>query len=88
MVAAQRYSFAYRFKQVCDTGPMIVSMSVTSAERSFPKLKLLKNYLRYKMSQGGLNNFTILCIEKILLIKLIFISSSITSHRYMVEEFF
>jgi hypothetical protein len=35
----------------------------TSAERSFSKLKLLKNYLR-SMSQEMLNDLAILCIEK------------------------
>jgi hypothetical protein len=42
-------------------------VTVASAERSFSKLKLLKNYLRYKMSQERLNGLAILCIEKILL---------------------
>jgi hypothetical protein len=38
-----------------------------SAERSFSKLKLLKNYFRSKISQERLNSLAILCIEKILL---------------------
>jgi hypothetical protein len=42
-------------------------VTVASAERSFSKLKLLKNYLRSKMSQERLNGLAILCIEKILL---------------------
>ena len=37
---------------------------VASAERSFSKLKLLKNYLRSSMSQERLNGLSILCIEK------------------------
>ena len=37
------------------------------AERSFSKLKLLKNYLRSAMSQERLNGLTTLCIEKKLL---------------------
>jgi hypothetical protein len=42
-------------------------VTVASAKRSFSKLKLLKNYLRSKMSQERLNGLAILCIEKILL---------------------
>jgi hypothetical protein len=40
---------------------------VASAEKSFSKLKLLKNYLRSTMSQESLNGLTTLCIEKKLL---------------------
>ena len=44
-----------------------VPVTVASAERSFSKLKLLKNYLRSKISQERLNGLAILSIEKILL---------------------
>ncbi|PVH66117.1 hypothetical protein PAHAL_1G153300 [Panicum hallii] len=44
-----------------------VPVTVASAERSFSNLKLLKNYLRSKISQERLNGLAILCIEKILL---------------------
>jgi hypothetical protein len=44
-----------------------VSVTVASAERSFSKLKLLKNYLRSTMSQERLNDLATLCIEKRLL---------------------
>jgi hypothetical protein len=37
------------------------------AERSFSKLKLLKNYLGSAMSQERLNGLATLCIEKKLL---------------------
>jgi hypothetical protein len=43
---------------------------MTSAERSFSKLKLVKKYLRSHMSQERLNGLTILCIENILLDKI------------------
>jgi hypothetical protein len=39
-------------------------VTVASAERSFSKLKLLKNYLRSVMSQERLNGLATLCIEK------------------------
>jgi hypothetical protein len=44
-----------------------IPITVASAERSFSKLKLLKNYLRSTMSQESLNGLTTLCIEKKLL---------------------
>jgi hypothetical protein len=39
-------------------------VTVASAERSFSKLKLLKNYLRSSISQERLNLLATLCIEK------------------------
>jgi hypothetical protein len=42
-------------------------VTVASAERSFSKLKLLKNYLRSTMTQDRLNGLAILCIQKKLL---------------------
>jgi hypothetical protein len=44
-----------------------IPITVASAERSFSKLKLLKNYLRSTMSQEMLNGLATLCIEKKLL---------------------
>jgi hypothetical protein len=44
-----------------------IPVTVASAERSFSKLKLLKNYLRPTMSQEPLNGLATLCIEKRLL---------------------
>jgi hypothetical protein len=41
-----------------------VPVTVASAERSFSKLKLLKNYLRSSMSQERLTGLATLCIEK------------------------
>ncbi|XP_066396218.1 uncharacterized protein [Miscanthus floridulus] len=45
-------------------------VTVASAERTFSKMKLLKNYLRSVMSQERLNGLAILCIEKKLLDKI------------------
>ena len=44
-----------------------VPVTVASAERTFSKLKLLRNYLRSTVSQERLNGLAILCIEKKLL---------------------
>lgn len=44
---------------------------VVSHERSFSKLKLIKNYLRSKMSQERLDSLATLCIEKILMADII-----------------
>uniref|UniRef100_A0A8I6X682 HAT C-terminal dimerisation domain-containing protein n=1 Tax=Hordeum vulgare subsp. vulgare TaxID=112509 RepID=A0A8I6X682_HORVV len=44
-----------------------MTVTIASAERSFSKLKLLKNYLRSVMSQERLNGLATLCIEKQLL---------------------
>ena len=50
--------------------PTQTSQTLASAERSFSKLKLLKNYLRSTMSQERLNGLATLCIEKRLLDKI------------------
>lgn len=51
-------SIAYRIM-------LTIPVTVASAERSFSKLKLLKNYLRSSMSQERLSGLAILCIEKV-----------------------
>ncbi|CAA0823159.1 hAT dimerisation domain-containing protein / transposase-related [Striga hermonthica] len=43
---------------------LTIPVTVASAERSFSKLKLIKNYLRSTMSQDRLNGLTMLSIEK------------------------
>jgi hypothetical protein len=54
------------YPNVCIAYRILFTMPVTvaSAERSFSKLKLLKNYLRLVMSQERLNGLATLCIEK------------------------
>ncbi|KAL4083513.1 hypothetical protein QTP88_028829 [Uroleucon formosanum] len=42
---------------------LTLPVSVASAERSFSKLKLIKNYLRNTMKQQRLNNLSIISIE-------------------------
>jgi hypothetical protein len=43
---------------------LTVPVTIASAERSFLKLKLLKNYLRSTMSQERLNDLAMCTIEK------------------------
>jgi hypothetical protein len=43
---------------------LTVPVIMVSAERSFSKLKLLKNYLRSNMSQGRLNDFVVWNINR------------------------
>ena len=43
---------------------LTMPVTVASAERSFSKLKLLKNYLRSTMLQDRLNGLAMCCIEK------------------------
>ena len=43
---------------------LTMSVSVASCERSFSKIKLIKNWLRLTMSQERLSNLAILSIEK------------------------
>ena len=49
---------------------MTVHVTVASIERSFSKLKLIKSYLRNKMSKERLNGLSMLVIGKDLLAKL------------------
>ncbi|AEC06008.1 hAT family dimerization domain-containing protein [Arabidopsis thaliana] len=49
---------------------LTILVSVASAERSFSKLKLIKNYLRSTMSQDRLNGLAILSIERAMLEKI------------------
>ena len=49
---------------------LTIPVTVTSAERSFSKLKLINSYLRPTMSQERLSGLTILSIEKKMLTEL------------------
>ena len=49
---------------------LTIPVTVASAERSFSKLKLIKNYFRSTMSQEKLNGLAILSVEKDILAKL------------------
>jgi len=53
------------FANVCIAIRIFLTMPVTvaSAERSFSKLKLVKNYLRSTMKQERLSSLAIMCIE-------------------------
>ena len=54
------------FPNACITFRILLTIpvAIASAKRSFPKLKLIKFYLRSTMSQEKLNGLTILLIEK------------------------
>ena len=49
---------------------LIISVTVSSVERNFSKLKLIKSYLRSTMSQERLSGLSILSIEKEMLAEL------------------
>uniref|UniRef100_A0ACD5WY24 Uncharacterized protein n=1 Tax=Avena sativa TaxID=4498 RepID=A0ACD5WY24_AVESA len=61
--AADCYPNIYIAYRILFTLPV----TVASAERSFSKVKLLKNHLRPTMSQERLNGLATICIEKKLL---------------------
>ena len=56
-ICAQRPIFSYPVT-FC-----IIPVTVAEAERSFSKLKLIKNFLRTSMTQGRLSDLGILAIE-------------------------
>lgn len=63
-------SIAYRIISIAYRIILTVSVTVASAERSFIKLKLLKNYLRSTMSHERLNGLAMCSIEKNILDKM------------------
>ena len=58
---------------------LTISVTISSAERSFSKLKLLKSYLRSTMSQDRLNGLALIAIENDLL--------GIIQYEDLVDEF-
>ena len=69
-ISILRYFIKY---QLLDTFPNLftcfkilttIPVSVAAGERSFSKLKLIKNYLRSKMSQHRLNAMAMMSIER------------------------
>ena len=67
---------------------MSVPVTVASAERSFSKLKLLKNYLRSTMLQGRLNGLAMCSIENAIL-GIIDLDTIINDlHQEMFGDFF
>ena len=58
-------SLATSYLDVCTAYMMYLTVTVTvaTAERSFSKLKLIKNFLRSSMSQGRLSGLSLLSIE-------------------------
>ena len=58
-------SLATTYPDVCTAYMMYMSVPVTvaTAERSFSKLKLIKNFLRSSMSQERLNGLALVSIE-------------------------
>jgi hypothetical protein len=58
---------------------LTVPVSVASGERSFSKLKLIKNYLRTSMSQQRMNDLAILSVEQEMAAK---IDIGILAHRF------
>ena len=63
--AILNYGMQSAFLNVCIAIRIFLTTPVTvaSAERSFSKLKLVKNYLRSNMKQEGLSGLAIMSIE-------------------------
>lgn len=61
----RRFKLEEIFSNVCIALRIFCTLPVTvaSAERSFSKLKLIKNFLRTTMGQGRLNDLALLSIE-------------------------
>ena len=74
-------SFAYRIL-------LTILVIVASAERSFSKLKLLRNCLRSTMSQERLNGLAMCSIEKDIWMTLILIQFLKFLHQEMPEDSF
>ena len=65
-----------------------VLVTVASTERSFSKLKLLKNYLRYSLyKKKGQMVWQLYALRRNYWMKLILVPISMTSHLEMLEIF-
>lgn len=62
----ENYLLAANFADLCTACILFLTLPVTvaHAERSFSKLKVIKNYLRSTMSEYRLTNLSIISIEK------------------------
>ena len=58
---------------------LTIPVTVTSAERSFSKLKLLKSYLRSTMTQERLNDLAMIALESDILEKI--------DYKSIIEDF-
>lgn len=65
LLIVENFALSASFPDVCTVLILFLTIPVTvaTAERSFSKLKLIKNYLRSVMNQGRLNALSILSIE-------------------------
>ena len=66
MLIIENHSISASFPEVCTAMLLFLTIPVTtaSAERSFSKLKLVKNYLRSTMAQERLEGLALLSIEQ------------------------
>ena len=65
LLMVEHYALASSFGDVCAAYMLFLTIPVTvaSCERSFSKLKIIKNYLRSTMSQERLSGLALLSIE-------------------------
>jgi hypothetical protein len=65
LLIVEHSSLSSTYPDVCTACIMYLTVPVTvaKAERSFSKLKLIKNYLRSTMAQERLSSLTLLSIE-------------------------
>jgi hypothetical protein len=72
MLIAENYVLATTFPDLCTAFLLllILPVAVATSERSFSKLKLIKNYLRSSVEQMRLSGLAIISIERDHAIKL------------------
>lgn len=69
-IATGRYSSVFPNVEIGLRIMLTLPVSVATGERSFPKLKLIKNYLRSVMAQLRLNDLSMISIENDLCCKI------------------